>query len=128
MSYFTNRQQQIIKLSLNGLTNKEIARELNLSPETIKTHVRLILKKTKIPRLSWWKLLYSENKGLYGEWQPVKNMPKFGSFIVGNAEKGLVAPYFNGVIMNSPGTQHDWDFGVGITHFKDLGPPPKRGT
>jgi two-component system, NarL family, response regulator DevR len=42
---FTSRQQQLILLIGRGLTNKEIASQLNLSEQTIKNHVHRMLKK-----------------------------------------------------------------------------------
>jgi DNA-binding NarL/FixJ family response regulator len=41
---FTLRQQKLMKLVANGLTNKEIANELNLSEYTVKNHMSRILK------------------------------------------------------------------------------------
>ncbi len=39
------RQQQIIAMMAEGLSNKQIASQLNLSVETVNTHVKQILKK-----------------------------------------------------------------------------------
>ncbi|HLP17933.1 MAG TPA: response regulator transcription factor [Bacteroidota bacterium] len=41
----TKRQRQVIDLIATGLTNKEIARTLHLSPYTVKSHVHNILEK-----------------------------------------------------------------------------------
>jgi DNA-binding NarL/FixJ family response regulator len=41
----TKREKQVIVLIADGLTNKEIAQQLNLSPYTIKSHVHNILEK-----------------------------------------------------------------------------------
>jgi two-component system, NarL family, response regulator DegU len=41
----TKREQQVITLLADGMTNKEIAQKLNLSPYTIKSHVHNILEK-----------------------------------------------------------------------------------
>ncbi|MCU7497449.1 MAG: response regulator transcription factor [Ignavibacteria bacterium] len=41
----SSRERQIIRLVADGLTNKEIAQQLNLSSYTIKSHVHNILKK-----------------------------------------------------------------------------------
>ena len=44
------RQQSVIMEHLaSGLTNKEIAQRLGLSPSTVKTHVLLIYQKTRLP-------------------------------------------------------------------------------
>ncbi|MCH8495438.1 MAG: response regulator transcription factor [Balneolales bacterium] len=41
----TQREQQVIKLIAKGLSNKEIAQKLFISPHTIKSHVHNILEK-----------------------------------------------------------------------------------
>lgn len=41
----TRRQQQLIPLIAHGLTNKEIASQLNLSEQTVKNHVRGIMRR-----------------------------------------------------------------------------------
>jgi DNA-binding NarL/FixJ family response regulator len=46
----TRREQQICSLLCEGLTNKEIAREVNRSVGTVKNHVRSILSKLDLPR------------------------------------------------------------------------------
>jgi len=42
----TPREQQIARLVVEGLANKEIAGRLNISLQTVKNHVHNILKKT----------------------------------------------------------------------------------
>ncbi|MGK4455967.1 response regulator transcription factor, partial [Klebsiella pneumoniae] len=41
----TLRQKKVLKLLAEGLSNKHIARELQISEITVKAHVSLILKK-----------------------------------------------------------------------------------
>jgi len=41
----TRREQQLVEMIGCGLTNKEIANELNLSDQTVKNHIHRILKK-----------------------------------------------------------------------------------
>jgi DNA-binding NarL/FixJ family response regulator len=49
----SRREQQLVGLIQRGLTNKEIASQLNLSEQTIKNHVHRILRKVGAPdRLS----------------------------------------------------------------------------
>jgi len=48
----TNRECQIVKFIDAGLSNKDIARELNLEISTIKNHVHNILSKLKVNRRS----------------------------------------------------------------------------
>lgn len=44
----TRREQQLIPLIGRGLTNKEIANQLNLSEQTVKNHVHRILRKVGV--------------------------------------------------------------------------------
>ncbi len=54
----TKREKEITKLILNGLTNKEIAIELKISPNTIKNHTKNIYEKLSVSdRLSLFSLL-----------------------------------------------------------------------
>lgn len=46
----TRREREICSLVCDGLTNKEIAREVNRSVGTVKNHVRSILSKFDVPR------------------------------------------------------------------------------
>lgn len=46
----TAREREIVELVGQGATNKEIARELSVSINTIKTHVRHILEKLQVAR------------------------------------------------------------------------------
>ena len=41
----TRREQQLVQLISHGLTNKEIASQLNLSEQTVKNHVHRMLRK-----------------------------------------------------------------------------------
>lgn len=41
----TRREQQLLEMISHGLTNKEIAAQLNLSEQTVKNHVHRILRK-----------------------------------------------------------------------------------
>jgi DNA-binding NarL/FixJ family response regulator len=44
----TIRQQQLIALVAKGLTNKEIASQLNLSEYTIRNHIHRIMKQVEV--------------------------------------------------------------------------------
>jgi len=54
------RQREIFLMISNGYTNKEIASALEISPETVKTHLKVIFNRTKMtsrseaPRLIGW--------------------------------------------------------------------------
>jgi DNA-binding NarL/FixJ family response regulator len=48
----TERQDRIARLVAEGLSNKQIARELSISPATVKNHVHAILGKFDLPRRS----------------------------------------------------------------------------
>lgn len=45
----TRREQQLIQMIDRGLTNKEIAAQLNLSEQTVKNHVHRVLRKLGAP-------------------------------------------------------------------------------
>jgi DNA-binding NarL/FixJ family response regulator len=49
-SSFTSREREIVALLRTGLTNKEIAKELNVSTETVKKHLRTIFLKLGVRR------------------------------------------------------------------------------
>lgn len=44
----TNRESQVLKLLVDGLSNKEIARDLSLSPETVKDYLQNIYSKLEV--------------------------------------------------------------------------------
>jgi DNA-binding NarL/FixJ family response regulator len=44
----THKQQQVMHFLASGMSNKEIARKLDLSPETIKTHLREIFTRMNV--------------------------------------------------------------------------------
>lgn len=58
----TERQLEIMKWATEGLTNKEIAREVGISPETVKTHVYHISMITGLRRPAWWKVVQAMSK------------------------------------------------------------------
>jgi DNA-binding NarL/FixJ family response regulator len=61
----SRREQQLVGLIQQGLTNKEMASRLNLSEQTVKNHVHRILKKLRAPdRLSIVELCRNEGLSL----------------------------------------------------------------
>lgn len=48
----TDRQKEIALLIVNGFSNKEIAKSLQVSPSTVKNHVHAILDRLQIDRRS----------------------------------------------------------------------------
>jgi DNA-binding NarL/FixJ family response regulator len=42
---FTRREREVVRLLLNGLTNKEIAYGMAISPETVKVFIKLVMVK-----------------------------------------------------------------------------------
>lgn len=56
------KQNEVLALAVEGLTNKEIARLMRIQPETVKTHVRMIIKTTGVRRSAWWKLRPPEQR------------------------------------------------------------------
>lgn len=45
---FTKSEQKIIKLVIEGKSNSEICEELNISLNTVKTHIKHVLSKLSI--------------------------------------------------------------------------------
>ena len=43
---FTERENEVARLVVRGMTNEAIARDIGVSPETVKTHVRNIFEKS----------------------------------------------------------------------------------
>ena len=44
----TDRQKDVLREMIKGLSNKEIARELAMSPSTVKVHVAAILRELEV--------------------------------------------------------------------------------
>ena len=44
----THRQQAVLRLVVQGLTNKEIAKELSITERTVKYHIGLILERLQL--------------------------------------------------------------------------------
>lgn len=55
----TRREQQLVQLVSEGLTNKEIATRLFLSEQTVKNHLRRMLRKAgasdRLEAVEWWR-------------------------------------------------------------------------
>ena len=57
----TSRQLEIVRLVAQGRSNKEIARELQLSVDTVKHHVMRACRRWDVPNRTalasaWWRL------------------------------------------------------------------------
>jgi DNA-binding NarL/FixJ family response regulator len=62
----TRREQQLVPLIDRGMTNKEIANQLNLSEQTVKNHVHRILHKVGVQdRLSVFEAFQAQTLGLH---------------------------------------------------------------
>jgi two-component system nitrate/nitrite response regulator NarL len=59
----TAREQEVLELVANGMTNKEIAEELSLSIHTVKSHMRKILTKLHLEKRQE-AALYAKREGL----------------------------------------------------------------
>ena len=61
----TRREQELIPLIDRGMTNKEIASQLNLSEQTVKNHIHRILRKVGVEdRLSVFEAYQTQRLGL----------------------------------------------------------------
>ena len=45
---FSEAEQRVAKLLAKALSDKEIAKELQLEPKTVRNHVRVILRKAEV--------------------------------------------------------------------------------
>lgn len=50
------QEQRVFNLAVAGMSNKEIARELEIGVQTVNTHLRHLRKKLDQPRSTWWML------------------------------------------------------------------------
>lgn len=50
------QEQRVFNLAVAGMSNKEIARELEIGVETVNTHLRHLRNKLDQPRSTWWML------------------------------------------------------------------------
>lgn len=50
------QEQRVFNLAVAGMSNKEIARELEIGMETVNTHLRHLRTKLDRPRSTWWML------------------------------------------------------------------------
>ena len=46
----TARQQQVLNLYITGITYREIATQLGVSPHTVRRHIEQIYKRVQLPR------------------------------------------------------------------------------
>jgi len=70
------REKQVAALVCAGLTGRQIAARLVISPETIKTHVRHILRKFNLSSRRELRRLLTDwdfSPWLSGKWSPLKN-------------------------------------------------------
>ena len=76
------REKQVAALVCAGLTGRQIAAKLVVSPETVKTHVRHILRKFNLSsRRELCRLLaeWDFSPWLSGEWSPLMNQKQMSA-------------------------------------------------
>ena len=59
----SHRETEVLCLVARGLANKQVARELGITPSTVKTHVNGILSKLRLPSRTQ-AALYAARTGL----------------------------------------------------------------
>ncbi len=62
LSALTPRQLQVLEMMNNGLINKQIAVQMNLSEATIKAHCTLLFKKLNVQNRTQAVLVYQQNR------------------------------------------------------------------
>jgi DNA-binding NarL/FixJ family response regulator len=83
----TRREQQLVPLIEHGMTNKEIANQLNLSEQTVKNHIHRILRKIGVKRrLGISEALQTQILGLSPQ-----RLPASTSLAIGQGEPALRA-------------------------------------
>jgi DNA-binding NarL/FixJ family response regulator len=65
----TPRQTDVVALLLQGLSNKEIARELNLSVETVKEHVAAVLRTLNVTSRARAVMAVQWHHGSLADWR-----------------------------------------------------------
>lgn len=64
LQLLTDREMDVLKLIATGLSNKQIATQLFISEETVKVHIRNLLRKLNVHSRVAATVLYLENRGL----------------------------------------------------------------
>lgn len=64
-SKLTTREREVLALIVRGFHNKEIAEELSITIETVKSHVSSILTKLKVENRIKAAVLAMKDKNLY---------------------------------------------------------------
>ncbi len=59
----TDREMDVLRLIATGLSNKQIAGQLFISEETVKVHIRNLLRKLNVHSRVAATVLYFEHKG-----------------------------------------------------------------
>jgi DNA-binding NarL/FixJ family response regulator len=62
LKVLTPREREVALLILKGMTNREIAGELNVSENTVKTHIRSVLQKACVPNKIGFLVRYRDYK------------------------------------------------------------------
>jgi DNA-binding NarL/FixJ family response regulator len=73
ISILTEREAEVLKLIVNGLSNKEIAFELRITERTVKAHRQAVMRKLKVDSVA---LLVRKVYGLL-ETEPQITIPIF---------------------------------------------------
>ena len=66
----TRREDEVLRLVIDGLSNDEIAARLAISPRTVETHMRTLFRKTGVTRRAQLAALYQASDASAGPWSP----------------------------------------------------------
>ncbi|MGH3812347.1 MAG: helix-turn-helix domain-containing protein [Pseudonocardiaceae bacterium] len=66
----THREDEVLRLVIDGLSNDEIAARLAISRRTVETHMRTLFRKTGVTRRAQLAVLYQASDASAGPWSP----------------------------------------------------------
>ena len=77
MDSLTDREMDVLRLIATGLSNKQIAGQLFISEETVKVHIRNLLRKLNVHSRVAATVLFFERNGRLGKFKTIKKRVVF---------------------------------------------------